>query len=67
MIPFAKTAAERKANNDPRLSLEERYNNTAGYVAAVTKAAADAVKAGFLLPVDAEDLIKSAQVSAVLR
>jgi hypothetical protein len=34
---------------------------------AVTKAAADAVKAGFLLPVDAEGLIKAAQASAVLR
>jgi hypothetical protein len=67
MIPFAKTAAERKANNDPRLSLEERYGNATGYVVAVTKAAADAVKAGFLLPVDAEGLIKAAQASAVLK
>jgi Alpha/beta hydrolase domain len=62
-----RTAAERQANNDPRLSLEERYGNAAGYVAAVTKAAADAVKAGFLLPVDAEGLIKAAQASAVLK
>ena len=35
MIPFAKTKAERLANEDPRPSLEERYGNHAGYVAAV--------------------------------
>jgi hypothetical protein len=29
MIPFAKTKAERIANEDPRLSLEERYGNHA--------------------------------------
>jgi Alpha/beta hydrolase domain len=28
MIPFAKTKAEREANGDPRLSLEERYKNS---------------------------------------
>ena len=30
MIPFAKTAAERKASGDPRLSLEERYGSHDG-------------------------------------
>ena len=35
MIPFAKTKAERLANEDPRPSLEERYDDHAGYVAAV--------------------------------
>ena len=39
MVPFAKTAAQRAANNDPRPSLEERYGNHAGYVAAVRNAA----------------------------
>ena len=29
-IPFAKTKAERMANGDPRLSLEERYRNHDG-------------------------------------
>ena len=37
MIPFAKTKAERIASGDPRLSLEERYTDHAGYVAAVKK------------------------------
>jgi hypothetical protein len=67
MIPFAKTAAERKAANDPRLSLEERYSSHDGYVAAVTKATVRAIDAGFLLPVDAAALIEAAKVSAVLR
>jgi len=67
MIPFAKTAAERKANSDPRLSLEERYGSHDGYVAAVTKAAARAVSEGFLLQEDATALIASARASAVLR
>jgi hypothetical protein len=40
MIPFAATRAERMANGDPRPSLEERYTDHAGYVAAVRKAAA---------------------------
>ena len=39
MIPFAKTKAQRMANEDPRPSLEERYVNHAGYVAAVEAAA----------------------------
>lgn len=67
MIPFAPTAAERKANNDPRPSLQERYGSHDGYVAAVTKAAATAAAQGFLLPADATELIQAAQASAVLR
>ncbi|MEY3740855.1 MAG: hypothetical protein RLZZ192_1531, partial [Pseudomonadota bacterium] len=63
----ARTAAERKANNDPRLSLEERYGSHEGYVAALTKGAERAVKEGFLLPVDAEQLIQQAKASKVLR
>src|SRR6267378_653256 len=50
MVPFAKTKAERIANNDPRPSLEERYDNShAGYVAAVKKAADNAACKGYLL------------------
>ena len=67
MIPFAKTAQERQAKGDPRLSLEERYGTHAGYVDAVRKAASHAVVQGFLLQVDAEALIKSADASAVLK
>ncbi|MBL8379561.1 MAG: hypothetical protein JNM79_16965 [Burkholderiales bacterium] len=67
MIPFARTAAERRAAGDPRPSLEERYGTHAGYVAAVRKAAAHAVGERFLLPEDADALIRAAEASRVLR
>jgi homoserine acetyltransferase len=67
MIPFARTADERKAKNDPRLSLQERYGSHAGYVAAVRKATDNATVQGFLLPEDATALVAAAQASFVLR
>jgi Alpha/beta hydrolase domain len=67
MIPFARTAEERKANGDPRPSLQERYGSHDGYVAAVAKAASRAMAEGFLLQPDAAALIDAAQASAVLR
>ena len=67
MLPFARTAQERQAAGDPRLSLEERYGNHAGYVAAVRKAADRAQTEGFLLPADAARLIQAAEASKVLR
>jgi len=65
-IPFARSKADRLASGDPRLSLEERYVNHAGYVAAVTAAAARAVASGFLLEADAARLIAEADASDVL-
>ena len=67
MIPFAKTREERQASGDPRLSLEERYQDHAGYVAAARSAASKAVAAGFLLQEDADALARQADASAVLR
>ena len=67
MIPFAKTAEERRANNDPRPSLQERYGSHDGYVAAVKKAAERGVAEGFLLLEDAAALVSAADKSAVLR
>lgn len=67
IIPFARTKAERAANNDPRPSLEERYTDHAGYVAAVRKAAANAVTQKFLRQQDADVLIAAAEASAVLK
>src|SRR5437899_924228 len=66
MIPFARTRADREAAGDPRLSLEERYKNHDGYVAAVRTASAKAVAAGFLLQADADKLIAEAAASNVL-
>ena len=65
-IPFARTKAERLANKDSRLSLEERYGNHEGYVAAVRKAAREIEAQGYLLPADADALIKAAEASNVL-
>jgi hypothetical protein len=66
-IPFARTRAERLATGDPRLSLEERYQNHEGYVRAVAAGAATLVSEGFLLPSDAEIMIRQADASAVLK
>ena len=67
VIPFARTKAEREANGDPRLSLEERYGSHAGYVRAVEAAAKKAMDAGFLLEPDAKALIAAAAASDVLK
>jgi hypothetical protein len=67
MIPFAKTKAERLASEDPRPSLEERYSNHAGYVAAVATAARKAVAEGFLLEADMKKLVAQAEASDVLK
>jgi hypothetical protein len=66
MIPFAVTMAERLANGDPRLSLQERYGTHAGYVAAVTAAADNALAQGYLLQADHDALIAAAAASNVL-
>ena len=66
-IPFARTKEERLRKGDPRPSLEERYRDHAGYVAAV-KAAAEAMKQErFLLDDDAARLVREAEASDVLR
>lgn len=52
-IPFAATRAERMQNNDPRLSLEERYRSQEDFTAKRRQAAAELVRQGLLLPEDA--------------
>lgn len=66
-VPFARTRAEREAVGDPRLSLEERYQDRAGYLAAVKAATDRATAHGFLLPADRDCLLKEAASSDVLR
>ena len=66
-FPFARTRAERLANGDPRLSLEERYGDHAGFVAAVRRAADESVAGRLLLSEDAEVLVGMAEESDVLR
>jgi len=59
--PFAATRAERIAKNDPRLSLEERYGDHAGYVKKFTEATEQLVAARLLLREDADLLIAKAR------
>ncbi len=66
-VPFANTRAERTASGDPRLSLEERYRDHAGFVAAVRNAADELVRARFMLREDAEAWKVAAGESDVLR
>ena len=57
----------RMPSNDPRLLLEERYKDHAGYVVAVRAATVNAVAQGFLSQSDADLLIAQADASQVLR
>jgi hypothetical protein len=52
MIPFAATREERQKNNDPRLSMAERYPNEGDRAAAIAKAAQQLVKDRLLLEED---------------
>jgi hypothetical protein len=60
VVPFAATRAEREAKGDPRLSVAERYADSAAYVAAVRAAAAQMVAERLLLPLDAERAVELA-------
>ena len=65
-VPFAKTKHDRVAAGDPRLSIEERYGTQKAYISVVRAAAEKAVKDRFLLPEDAERLVREAVQSPVL-
>jgi hypothetical protein len=66
-VPFMSSKAERLAAGDPRLSLEERYRDHEGYVAAVAQAARRLAERRFLLEADVKRYIEHAQASSVLR
>jgi len=59
-IPFAVTKAQRIASGDPRLSLQERYGSTAGYISAVTAAVNSLVSQRLILSSDAAGAISNA-------
>ncbi|HEY1375022.1 MAG TPA: alpha/beta hydrolase domain-containing protein, partial [Candidatus Binatia bacterium] len=60
-IPFAKTKEERMKSGDPRLSLEERYKDSADYVEKLALAARSLIEERFLLPEDAARIISAAK------
>ena len=59
-LPFAKTAAEREAAKDPRLSLTERYQDKSIFIARVRAVAQDLVRRGFYLEEDIEQTVNRA-------
>ncbi len=59
--PFALTREERLKNNDPRLSIEERYRDKDEYISMVRKAANDLLEKKFLIPEDANSIIDFAE------
>jgi hypothetical protein len=60
-IPFPRTAAERRASGDPRQSIEERYGEFDHYQRQFAATCDDLVKRRYLLPEDAERLVKGRQ------
>ena len=60
-VAFAPTRAARDASGDPRLSVSERYADSAAYVSAVRKAAAAMVTERLLLPQDVERAVALAE------
>jgi hypothetical protein len=59
-IPFAKTKADRLANNDPRPSIEERYGSFTAYYYQLADAVNTAVAQRFLLRDDAVRIFRQA-------
>ena len=62
-VPFARTAAERAATNDPRPSIAERYADRDDYAAQAAAATDDLVAHGFLLPEDRDAALRRAVAS----
>jgi len=59
-IPFAQTRAQRLANGDPRLSIEERYGIVGNYHFMAAAAAKKLIAQRLLLPQDATRLVDQA-------
>ena len=59
-IPFARSRAERDRVNDPRRSVEERYQGRDQYLALIGKAAQDLVGKGYLLSADVARIVEQA-------
>lgn len=57
-LPFPKTRAERDATGDPRESIAERYGNFAAYQKQFAAACDDLTRRRYLLPEDADRLVK---------
>ncbi len=65
--PFAATRAEREAAGDPRLSLEERYGDHAGYVRQVEEAVKKLIAERLLLAEDGAAFIAKARAEDTVK
>jgi hypothetical protein len=59
-IPFPRTRADRERSNDPRLSIEERYDSRAQYLGLVADAALELIGQGYLLDQDLPEILEAA-------
>ena len=59
-LPFAATAAARRASGDPRLSIEERYASRAAYLERVRAATSRLVAERHMLTEDVEAVMERA-------
>jgi len=66
-LPLAATRAERLRTGDSRLSIAERYSTPGDYEAAVRAAAWRLVLQGLMLPADAAEAVREAQVGTLAR
>jgi hypothetical protein len=60
-IPFSSTKAARRANGDPRLSLEERYRGVDDYLQRIRKSAMDLIRRRCLLAEDVDGILERAK------
>ena len=65
MLYFAETRNDRLKDQDPRLSLQERYGTKANYVAKVKAAAESLVAQRLLLPDDVSVYVNAAQAQTI--
>ena len=59
-IAFPRTRADRERNKDPRMSVEERYQNRERYLSLVSTAARELVQQRYLLEDDVARIVKRA-------
>jgi hypothetical protein len=59
-IPFPRTKAERERTGDPRLSIEERYQNKDHFMGLYAQAALQSIKEGHMLSEDLAAILRAA-------
>jgi hypothetical protein len=59
-IPFPRTRAERRRTDDPRPSIEERYDSRDQYIGLIAEAALEHIEQGYLLDEDLPEMLEQA-------